>query len=65
MRHALPGFVQNDDEEENMAGKYKGKSDLSVVHSWRVDLPEALKAVFEGICWRISKDLPLGLSPVR
>ena len=38
------GFVQMV-KEENVAEKYRGKSDLGVVHLWREDLPTEIKAV--------------------
>ena len=42
MDNAFFGFVQMV-KEENVAKKYKGKSDLGTIHLWREDLPEEIK----------------------
>ena len=34
-------------KKENMAEKYKGKSDLSAIHLWREDLLEEIKAMLK------------------
>ena len=43
--------------------KYKGKSDLGVVHLWREDLPVEIKAVLDEYEDVFPKDLPPGLPP--
>ena len=41
------------------------KFDLGAVHSWREDLPKEIKAVLKDFEYVLSKDLPLGLLPIR
>ena len=51
-------------KEENLAEKYKGKSNLGAVHLWREDLPTELKAILKGYEDVFLKDLPPGLPPI-
>ena len=62
--NAFLGFVQMVKEEESVAEKYKGKSDLGVVHLWREDLPTEIKAVLKEYDDVFPKDLPPGLPPI-
>ena len=52
-------------KEENVAEKYKGKSDLGVVHLWREDLPAKIRAILNDYENVHPKDLPPGLPPIR
>ena len=45
-------------KEENVAEKYKGKSDLGAVHLWREDLPTEIRAVLNDYEDVFPKDLP-------
>ena len=51
MNNDFLGFVQMV-KEENVAEKYKRKSDLGAVHLWREDLPAEIKAILNDI-WKI------------
>ena len=62
--NAFLGFVRMV-KEENVAEKYKGKSDLGAVHLWREDLPAEIKAVLNDYEDVFSKDLPPGLPPIH
>ena len=64
MNNAFLGFVQMI-REENVAEKYKGKSDLGAVHLWREDLPVEIKAVLNEYEDVSPKHLPPGLPPIR
>ena len=48
-------------KEDNIAEKYKGKSDLGAVHLWGEDLPEEIKAVLKKYDDVFPKELPPGL----
>ena len=62
--NAFLGFVRIV-KEDNVAEKYKGKSDLGAVHLWKEDLPEEIKAVLRNYDDVFPKDLPPGLPPIR
>ena len=47
-------------KEENVAEKYKGKSDLGAIHLWREDLPIEIKVVLNDYEDVFPKDLPPG-----
>ena len=64
MNNAFLGFVRMV-KEENVAEKYKGKSDLGAVHLWREDLPVEIRAVLNDYEDVFPKDLPPGLPPIR
>ena len=64
VNNAFLGFVRMV-KEENVAEKYKGKSDLGAVYSWREDLPIEIKAVLNDYEDVFPKDLPPGLPPIR
>ena len=64
MDNAFLRFVQMV-KEDNVAEKYKGKSDLGVIHLWREDLPAEIKAVLRKYDYVFPKDLPPGLPPIR
>ena len=64
MNNAFLGFVWMV-KEENVAEKYKGKSDLGAVHLWREDLPVEIRAVLNDYDDVFPKDLPPGLPPIR
>ena len=51
-------------KEENVAKKYKGKSDLGAIHLWREDIPEEIKVVLRKYDDIFPKDLPPGLPPI-
>ena len=51
-------------KEENMAKKYKGKSDLGAVHLRTEDLPVEIRAVLNDYKDVFPKDLPPGLPPI-
>ena len=63
VNNAFLGFVRMV-KEENVAEKYKGKSDLGAVHLWREDLPVEIKAVLDDYEDVFPKDLPSGLPPI-
>ena len=63
VNNAFLGFARMV-KEENVAEKYKGKSDLGAVHLWREDLPAKIKAVLDEYEDVFPKDLPLGLPPI-
>ena len=52
-------------KEENVAEKYKGKSDLGAVHLWREDLLVEIRAVLNDYKDVFPKDLPPGLPPIH
>ena len=52
-------------KEEQVAEKYKGKSDLGAVHLWREDLPKEIKAVLKKYDDVFPKDLTPRLPPIR
>ena len=54
-----------DDSEEDVATKYKGKSDLGAMHLWRKDLIQEIEAVLEEFEDMFPQDLPPGLPPIR
>ena len=63
VNNAFLGFVRMV-KEENVAEKYKGKSDLGEIHLWGEDLPTEIRAVlndYEGV---FPKNLPPGLPPI-
>ena len=62
--NAFLGFVRMV-KKDNVAQKYKGKSDLGAVHLWREDLPEEIKAVLKNYDDVFPRDLPPGLPPIR
>ena len=64
VNNAFLGFVWMV-KEENVAEKYKGKSDLGAVHLWREDLPAEIKAVLHDYEDAFPKDLPPGLPPIH
>ena len=64
MNNAFLGFVRMV-KEENVDGKYNGKSDLGAVHLWREDLPAEIRAVLNDYEDVFPKDLPPGLPPIR
>ena len=64
MDNAFLGFVRMV-KEEDVAEKYKGKSDLGAVHLWREDLPEEIKAVLKKYDDVFPKDLPQRLPPIH
>ena len=64
MDNASLGLVQMV-KEENVAEKYKGKSDLGAVHLWKEDLPTEINAVFDEYEDVFPKDLPPKLPPTR
>ena len=64
MDNAFSGFVWMV-KEENVAEKYKGKSDLGAVHLWREGCPAEIQAVLYDYEDVFPKDLPLGLPPIR
>ena len=51
-------------KEDNVAKKYKGKSDPGAVHLWREDLPIEIKVVLNNNEDAFPKDLSLGLPPI-
>ena len=51
--------------EEDVAAKYKGKSNLSATHLWREDLPKEIEAVLKEFEDIFPKDLPLELPLIR
>ena len=61
------GVIQKVEEskEEDVATKYKGKSDLGVSHLWREDLPKEIEAVLKEFEDIFPKGLPPGLPPIR
>ena len=63
MDNAFLGFVRMV-KEDNVAKKYKGKSDLGVVYLWREDLPKEIKAVLKKYDDVFPKDLPPRLPPI-
>ena len=63
MNNAFLGFVRMV-KEENVAEKYKGKSNLGAVHLWREDLPNEIKVVLNEYEDVFPKDLPPGLLPI-
>ena len=48
-----------------MATKYKGKSDLGVVHLWWEDLPKEIEVVLKEFEDIFPMDLLLGLPPIH
>ena len=60
LNNAFLGFVRMV-KEENVAEKYKGKSDVGVVHLWREDLPTKIKVVLDDYKDVFPKDFPLVL----
>ena len=64
MDNAFLGFVQMV-KKENVAKKYKGKSDLGAIYLWREDLPEEIKAVLKKYDDVFPKDLPPKLPPIH
>ena len=62
--NAFLGFVRMV-KEDNVAEKYKRKSDLGAIHLWREDLPEEIKVVLRKYDDVSPKDLPPGLPPIR
>ena len=64
---AFLGVIRKVEElkEEDVATKYKGKSDLGVSHLWREDLPQEIEAVLKEFEDIFPKDLPPGLPPIR
>ena len=64
MDNAFLGFVRMV-KEDNVADKYKGKSDLGAVHLWREDLPEEITPVLKKYDDVFPKGLPPGLPPIR
>ena len=60
MNNAFLGFVRMV-KEENVAEKYKGKSDLGAVHLWREDLLAEIKAILNEYEDVFPKGLPPGL----
>ena len=52
-------------KEEDVATKYKGKSDLGVSHLWREVLPKDIEAVLKEFEDIFPKDLLPGLPPIR
>ena len=63
VNNAFLGFVRMV-KEENVAEKYKGKSDLGVVHLWREDLLAEIKAVLDEYEDVFPNDLPPRLPPI-
>ena len=63
VNNAFLGFVPMV-KEENVAEKYKGKSDLGAVHLWREDFPAEIKVVLNEYEDVFPKDLPPGLPPI-
>ena len=63
------GLIQKVEEPaeqvEDVAKKYKGKSDLGAVHVWREDMPDGVKAVLEEYEDIFPQELPSGLPPIR
>ena len=61
---AFLGVIKKVEEskEQDVATKYKGKSDLGVSHLWREDLPKEIEAALKGFENIFPKDLPPGLS---
>ena len=51
-------------KEENVAKKYRGKSDLGAIHLRREDLPKEIKVVFKKYDDGFPKDLPPKLPPI-
>ena len=47
------------ESEEDVAMKYKGKSDLCALHPWQKDLPQEIEAVLKEFEDIFPKDLPL------
>ena len=64
MDNAFLGFVRMV-KEDDVAEKYKGKSDLGAINLWREDLPEEIKVVLRKYYDVFPKDLPPGLPPIR
>ena len=64
MHNAFLGFVWMV-KEENVAEKYKGKSDLGAVNLWREDLLAKIKVVLNDYENVFPKDLPARLPPIR
>ena len=64
---AFLGVIQKvkESKEEDVATKYKGKSDLGVSRLWRKDLPKEIEAVLKAFEEIFPKDLPLGLPPIH
>ena len=64
---AFLGVIRKVEElkEEDVATKYKGKSDLGVSHLWREDLPKEIEAVLKEFEDIFPKDLPPGLPRIR
>ena len=52
-------------KEEDVAMKYKGKSDLDVVHLWREDLPKEIEVVLKEFEDIFPKDLPPRHPPIH
>ena len=52
-------------KEEDVATKYKGKSNLGVSHLWREDLPKEIETVLKRFEDIFPKDLPPGFPPIR
>ena len=63
MNNAFLGFVRMV-KEENVAMKYKGKSDLGAVHLWREALSIEIIIVLNEYEDLFPKDLPRGLPPI-
>ena len=62
--NAFLGFVRMI-KEENVAKKYKGKSDQSAIYLWREVLPKEIKVVLKEYNDVFPKDLPPGLLPIH
>ena len=63
MNNTFLGFVRMV-KEENVAEKYKGKSDLCAIHLWREDLPAEIRVVLNDYEDVFPNDLPPGLPPI-
>ena len=63
MDNAFLGFVKMV-KQENIAKKYKGKSDMGAVHLWQEGLPEEIKLVLRKYDDVFPKGLPPRLSPI-
>ena len=64
MDNAFPGFARMV-KEDNVAEKYKRKSDPGAFHLWRENLPKEIKVALKKYDDVFPKDLPSGLPLVR
>ena len=67
IHQAFLAVIQKVEEskEEDVATKYKGKSDLGVSHLWREDLPKEIEVVLKEFEDIFPKDLPPGFPLIR